>query len=219
MKLILIDNDVLLKVTGFEISGCIERLLHRPHVSLGILSSAKFVVRSRLERKSDSDPNLYQAWDDLYAISLEISPDNTEIQLAAEIEEVAMLENVDLDVGESLLLAVLFNRDARVVITGDKRAIVAVRRIFHEIELKRNCIASFEQLVMRILLIESFQSLRTRICRRQRVDRTMSICFSCSSTHTTQSATQNALRSYISDIRLSCMEGLIEGEDLSQVIA
>ena len=218
-NLVLVDNDVLIKVSEYLITDSFLRLLLNRNSSVGILSSARFVVNDRLNRNSNNDEQISRAWDELFAGVNEIVPDTSEILLAAEFEEIASRANVEFDVGESLLLSVLIHRNCRAVITGDKRAIISIGKINKDIELGSNCVGCFEQLMISMLSIEPFFDLRSRICANANTDKTMTICFSCSSSSTTKSVTTDAIRSYISEVRTTCPDGLLDGDDLSRIIS
>src|SRR5262245_15271135 len=111
---VLLDNDVILKTCCYDtvrhLSECIagnSRTLH----ALGV---AKFVLKSVIAKKRHilNRERAASRLAEFLASSTLIEPDEDELLLAAEFEAVAQSSGLNLDVGESQLLAVLIKRSA-----------------------------------------------------------------------------------------------------------
>jgi hypothetical protein len=201
----LVDNDVLLK-------GACYRLLNHPINTgcgvngIGYLGAARFVLSKRI-RRARLRGNAAEAEAELVSFlgkHQAIEPTTEERTLAAALEVMAQGIPVNLDTGESQLLAVLAVRTLPALITGDKRAIIAIERLLDattalaQVTGKVTCL---EQLVRRAVMNSDKSSIQEAICKEPEVDRALSICFSCFSSERTVEAVVQALDSYISALR------------------
>lgn len=134
--------------------------------------------------------------------------------MAAEFEAVAQEQNLELDGGESQLLAMLIQRKLRLLLTGDKRAIVAIERIAGD-TLPGPSIACLEQVMSTLLERIGLAALRERICSEPAVDRALSTCFACRSIVVEAILVEEGLRSYVGHLRKSSSRTLLEEDDLS----
>lgn len=201
----LVDNDVLLK-------GACYRLLNHPITAycgangIGYLAAARFVLNKRI-RRARLRGNAAEVEAELVSFLAKhqaIEPTAEEQTLAAALEAMAQEIPVNLDAGESQLLAVLAMRTLPVLITGDKRAIIAIERLLDattalaQVTGKVTCL---EQLVRHAAMKSDMSAIQEAICREPEVDRALSICFSCFSSERTVETVVQALDSYISDLR------------------
>jgi hypothetical protein len=129
--LTLLDNDVVLKTCCYGLAPQALRCLQDRGSTVAALGIAQFV----LPKKAARSPNISDkarataALKDAFAILSFEEPDETELALAAELEDLAQAQGVELDTGESQLVAMLVRRSATMLLTGDKRAIVAVEAL------------------------------------------------------------------------------------------
>jgi len=201
----LVDNDVLLK-------GSCYRLLNHPINTdcgadvIGYLAAARFVLSKRI-RRARLRGNAAEAEAELVSFLAKhqaIETTAEEQTLAAALEAMAQEIPVNLDTGESQLLAVLAVRMLPALITGDKRAIIAIERLLDattalaQVKGKVTCL---EQLVRRAVMKNDASAIQEAICKEPEVDRALSICFSCFSSERTVEMVVPALDSYISDLR------------------
>lgn len=201
----LVDNDVLLK-------GACYRLLNHPITAdcgvngIGYLAAARFVLSKRINR-ARLRGNAAEAEAELMSFLAEHVPIETtaeEQTLAATLEAMAQEIPVNLDSGESQLLAVLAVRMLPALITGDKRAIIAIERLrdattaLAQVSGKVSCL---EQLVRRAVMKNDPAAIQEAICKEPDVDRALTICFSCLSSERSVEFVVQALDSYISDLR------------------
>lgn len=170
-----------------------------------VLGAARFVVRNRIHRAQVPQPDVRVAAFEAFLASVEsLEPTDEEIALAAELEEVAARHVLELDAGESQLVAVLQLRLLSKVITGDKRAIAATSGLLAAgapIGGVKGRLVSLEQLAVSLLVDYGAGALRGAVCAAPSVDRTLTICCSCQSQGVDQSQILDGLSSYIGSLR------------------
>jgi hypothetical protein len=213
----LVDNDVVLKVAAYKLNDSVVGLLTLETVAPAMLGVGRFVVRQKAARKTrfiNSDVVVASTEDLIKKLQL-IEPTETETELAAELETLALSSQLALDTGEAQLLAILITRQAPVLITGDKRAIVGMHKLGAAVPPKR--VACLEQIVSILVASASLDALRSQICGEPQVDKTHSICFSCASFGSTSIEKVDvlaALQSYANDLRKNSGEVLMADERL-----
>ena len=216
-KLVLIDVDVALKSCNYRLQKALLECttLDQPPALLAI---GRFTLRSRAHTaKNLEDPEgISEAINDLIANITLVQPTEEEISIAAEFEEEATQCSLEFDTGESQLLAILLQRDASLLLTGDKRAIQALYGL--GIQGIDGRIACLEQLVTTILGKCDCQKVRERVCREPRADIALTSCFGCTSPVATEEDIQAGLASYVGDLRNSTGKLLLTSPDLSSVI-
>lgn len=216
----LIDNDVVLKVAAYRLGSELVDAATFCGLPPAMLGVGKFVVLSRIEKaKSVTDQtDVLKCFDDLLRQIILLEPSPEEVAVAAEFESAANRLNLELDGGESQLLAILLARSAVTLITGDKRAIKAIAVVGAGKADKR--IACLEQLMATILERVCHHKIRERICGESRADKTLTICFACASAVvTTKAEVLDALGSYVSYLRKDAPETLVDGLSLSTLSA
>ena len=213
----LIDNDVIIKLAAFKLGSQLEIAIARidvqPATMLGV---GKFVVRDRLVRADwlTDRASVLAALEDFLTILAFVEPTNAELETAAEFERTALQLNLELDGGESQLLAILLNRNYKVLLTGDKRAILAIASIAPN--QAQGKLACFEQILLDIAIRANIDDVRTNVCREPKVDRAAYVSFSCFSSSKTDLATiAIGLESYIRDIKNKANDILLKSADLS----
>lgn len=206
----LVDNDVIMKLALFRLLPDLLRLPEAPR-NLGILGVARFVIGRRLARIGD-----VQVTADFVAFldaAQGLEPSNPELALATELEEYAAVMGVELDVGESQLLAIAVLRGQPTVVTGDKRAIAAAAAIsstFPELLALCGRIVCLEQLIMRFCRDLGEAEVRSRICQQPAADTALRIAFSCSSPDGSGEV-EVAVQSYVESIRATAASLLYPG--------
>jgi hypothetical protein len=198
-----IDNDVLLKAVSYDL---VEELL--PSLdTLACLGSARFVLTKWLRRRlepADSITALGRLTSTLAGIDV-IEPTREEQEMAADLEYLAQLNALSLDSGESQLCAIVVTRSFEFLLTGDKRAVVAIERLLAlDARLlgllhKVRCL---EHLVVQAIERYGHDQLRVAVCGHPDVDKVLSIVFSCASGISTKSHTPQGLASYLVDLRV-----------------
>lgn len=199
------DNDVLLK-------GACYGLL-KPLVStvsgrdpVGILGASRFVVAKKIARNQlRGDPARAAASFATFVSENEIlEPSLDERHMAGIFEAIAQELALNLDVGESQLLAILICRCLPCLLTGDKRAIKSIERLLDADERVNGAagkVRCLEQLVLDTLKVIDALAIRAAICAEPNVDRALTICFSCGSSQVNSTTIHEGLESYIADLR------------------
>lgn len=201
----LIDNDILLK-------GACYRLLTELITAncgtdqVGYLAVARFVLTRKI-RRANLRGDAAEAETELLEflakhVAIETTPE--EQNLAATLEATAQGLSVNLDTGESQLLAILVLRIFSTFLTGDKRAIIAIEQLIDavaEIAKVSRKVTCLEQLVRAAVVQGNASKIRVAICREPDVDRALSICFSCFNSEQPTASVVEGLGSYITDLR------------------
>ncbi|MRK01961.1 hypothetical protein GEV27_10545 [Aeromicrobium sp. S22] len=220
---IVIDNDVLLKTARY---GVVDALDHIdcadgcPHES-GILGAARFVVGKRLDRlarRGDIGDHRVSAWREALPRFIEVEPTDDELRLSAEMEENAIARGLELDGGESQLVAIAIMRGEAIVLTGDKRAVVAVEQLMsdvHELASIAGRVASFEQAVRQLATSLDVLELRASVCADRAADTAVYVCFKCTDPTIDSTFEPKSLESYIRDQRASAPIVMFPGDTLT----
>lgn len=132
---LLLDTDVLIKLAAY---GLLDTIAHPGCAAgcdrrTGLVAAAAFVARKRLPRKAADPTGAVTRLEAFLAAAAALEPTADELALAAELEEAATRVGLDLDVGESQLCAIAVSRNRPVILTGDKRAIVAVEQLLNAV--------------------------------------------------------------------------------------
>ena len=208
-KRILADVDLITKLICFKLSNLLMKSLLKDNQIIEALESTKYVVRKRVykvfEKKDDQE--IKSALENFLASCSYIEPSDDDLFLAAEIEKVSQLKNLTMDTGESILCAIAINRSAgflTYIATGDKRAIKSISQIKPTIE-KINCLNGkficLEQIIIGLMRGGNLIQIRKNICCAPNLDKTLSICFSCSGSNgQPEVEIINGLNSYINDL-------------------
>lgn len=203
---LLVDNDVLIKCACFLL---LDEL--RPpggeQGAVAVLGAAPYVVRNYLRRRGlvNDRPAAEQCFADYLGTVTVLEPTEEELALASLIEEVAILQGLDLDGGESQLCAIAITRLSPFLLTGDKRAIRGAERLQSEIQeltFLRRRIVCLEQAIMEIAARVGIDRVRSLVCAESAVDKSLSICLQCTSGNQGVKPTNEGLLSYIQSLRM-----------------
>jgi hypothetical protein len=202
----LVDNDVLFKGLSYDLLDTFLKTIPKEEDHVGILGAARFVLADKIRRRSPASVRSTEIQRlDAFLINAEIvEPTEEERLLAAEFESLGQELNVALDSGESQLCAILVERYVPLLLTGDKRAIVGLEQLLNsharltEICEKVKCL---EQIVLDALDLCAVDSIRTCVCSHLTVDKTLAICFGCSSSSSSKVDIVAGLNSYINALR------------------
>jgi hypothetical protein len=214
---VLLDNDVVLKVCAYRCSDSATAVATIEQTPPGMLSIGQFTLRSILRKPGRlADPESARAeFEALLPRLRMIEPDETEIDIAADLEERAVAMSLEFDPGESQLLAVLLQRRERMLVTGDKRAIAAISGL--EVAEADGRIACLEQLIAAVVGDDDPAAMRRHVCAEPAADRAVTACFGCSAPSIRAEDVQAGLRSYSSDLRRRAGACLAAGDRLAIV--
>lgn len=185
----LLDSDAAKKV-------CQYQLLHELTVALGsnlsefaVLPQLKFQLRLNDHIKSLEKLGSHEA----------VSLAKLLIQQAAEVEIVAETANPilelnrpDIDSGEAILFAALYGSDSDSMLSGDKRAFVALSKIneIPQIEALWTRVICLEEAIYLILQVADFQEVSYKVRARPDVDISLSIAFGRSKVNTSDEVSE-----------------------------
>lgn len=216
-ELVLLDNDVVLKISCYDLVSNFQEVITTGTRKLAALGLASFVLTKRLKKSktlNDREGAMASLAAFLGHIDL-LEPEYPEVALAAQYESYAQSIGAALDSGESLLLAMLISRSAELLLTGDKRAVIAVHQISLGFGLNGEAdrrVACLEQAIRCLLTHLDTDSVANSICKEPSVDMALSICFRCVSKDYDTTAILDGLSSYIEELRRSSGDILLSGE-------
>lgn len=211
-----LDNDIILKTCVYLAAAKLLEIVAKPDSPPAMLAVSQYTLQSHFERRR-YDSSISKMLTEVMPSIQKLEPTPEEIETAANFEEMAIKANVDLDPGESQLLAIAISRDARALATGDKRAVRAIFQISPKTFNHR--IACLEQAIAHLIRTVEFSSLRKEVCKNNQCDKAVSICFQCNSEKIDPDAVMTALTSYTEDLRSKTGNLLISGHDLSSVVS
>ncbi len=177
---VLIDNDVVLKTACYELVGETISATTVAGVPPAMLGVGRFVIRGRLARATNiaDRARASAAFATMLQVIALVEPDDAELAAAADLEAEANRRDLELDGGESQLLAILASRGCSLLLTGDKRAVGAMAVVATTEAAAR--VACLEQLIAHIVGIAGSAAVRPRVCAEPHVDRAITSCFGCS---------------------------------------
>jgi hypothetical protein len=199
------DNDILLKGACYGLLPVLMACVPG-RGAVGILGASKFVVPKMIVRtRLQGDSAVARACFAAFVAENEVlEPSTEEQQMAAFLEVSAQQRALNLDAGESQLVAILVSRCLPWMVTGDKRAIASLEDLLDSdtrLQVMSGKIKCLEQLVAAALATMDGDQMRRTICAEPTVDKTLSICFSCSSAEVDLARVLEGLASYIADLR------------------
>jgi hypothetical protein len=216
---VVIDNDIVQKICLYGFDGELTELLCQSGLVAAVLPVARYVVQSRLRRLAPVDKiDANDALERLLSHIIAVEPDADELELAAAFESEALRQNLELDGGESQLLAMMLTRDLRLLMTGDKRAVRAIDRLADH-RLPARFVCCLEQLVLVFVRRLGVAFVREHVCKKPAADKAMATCFACHSSVSDTAAVVEGLCSFIEDLRKSARRVLIAADDLSRLVA
>ncbi|WP_203077186.1 hypothetical protein [Falsiroseomonas ponticola] len=203
-----LDTDVLLKASAWGLADALLATL-RPLGQPGTLGLTHLIAQKQIRRlKGLRDVAAAEAeLAGLLGQLGRLEPDVDEIGLAAEIVEAAARLNLPLDRGEAQIAAVLISRTLPVMVTGDKRAIVALGPALAEVGRFAACdgrLACLEQLLLAMASTIGLAEVRRAICTWSAGDKAASICFACGRDVANEASILEGLASYIGSVRKAC---------------
>lgn len=212
---VLLDNDVVLKVACYALADETLAATTIDDVLPAMLGVGRFFVRNRLARASNIvDPaRAAAAFERMLAAMTLAEPDDAEMAVAADLEAEAIRRDLELDGGESQLLAILANRACSLLVTGDKRAIAAMAVVAAAEAAGR--VACLEQLMAHVVGVVGSVAVRAAVCSEPGVDRAITGCFGCSmATEPGDPGVLAGLASYVRHLDKAAPGTLLVGDDL-----
>jgi hypothetical protein len=196
--LYLLDSDAARKLCQYLLLDEFAASLGCGFQEFAVLPQLKFQLATQNESKAlkklgSSEAVLLAQALVAAAAEIDLSPDAA--------NKVLQISRPDIDSGEALLFAALCHRDQDMMVSGDKRAYVALSGIeghslVEGLWLRLICL---EEAVLMILRCYPFELVSDRIRARSDVDMSLRIAFGSSSANT-QSTVIAALESYLGDL-------------------
>lgn len=201
----IVDNDILLKASLYDLLADVMNAVPNDG-KVGILGAARFVVLRKIRKQIPQClvSTVEARFCDFLAGNEELEPTEEEQELAASLEALAQKSSLNLDAGESQLVAILVLRGLPWLLTGDKRATTAIEKLHGReagLSALTGKIVSLEQLIRKLLAATEMASIRSKICSMPDVDKTLTICFGCASAETSLAVVEEGLDSYIANLR------------------
>lgn len=202
----LMDNDVLHKTTAYGLFNNILKTLPIRHEVYGILGTAKYVVSKKLKKRPPLRglESVLVDFNSALQHLVELEPTHEEVTVAANLEYQAQHLNLELDIGESILCAVLLTRQLNHILTGDKRAIKAVEGLTTAENNSINFESRFiclEHLFIWLVNEHGVHNVRSSVCSEKIVDSALTNCFSCYSPEVPDESCVEGLKSYIANLQ------------------
>lgn len=195
----LVDNDVVLKLCCYGHEGSLAEAVG--HDAVGMLSIARYVLRDAMRRSRSiaHQDRVASALERALASATMLVADEAELEMAGDFAERAARAGVDLDTGEAQLLAILLHRAAPLLVTGDKRAVVAISEL--GLGDTHGRVACLEQVLAALVGLHGTRAIRTAVCAEPAVDRAATMCFACSADAVSDDDVLTGLESYVADLR------------------
>lgn len=211
-----IDNDILYKGACYGLVVELIRGIPATLEDVGFLFVARFVVRAKLRKATlvRAAAAALELMEGVIARAQSLEPSIDEVRVAAELEHAAARANLDLDVGESQLCAIVLARGLPKLVTGDKRAIAALEVLLgaaNKAGQLAGRVLCLEQLVRSLLNAGKGPQVRDAVCGEPSVDRALTACFSCTSPEVGPERWAEGLTSYINSLRSSAPSVMADG--------
>lgn len=210
-----LDNDVVLKLACYRLLDKLPGTVAAEPRSIYILGAARFVIRNAITRSrriQDKQQAQGEVSQFINSVSV-IEPDQREIELATELEELAITSGFDVDTGESQLLAVAANRLFALLVTGDKRAVLGIEQLLAVVASLAPVagrVVILEQVISRMVHVLGSAQVCQLVCAEREVDKAVAICCSCHSPELVPNPAAS-LASYIGDLRSKAPRALVDG--------
>lgn len=204
MAKVALDNDVIAKCAIYSLLFHVATALGAANSELGVLGTILFVIKERhlATARIGGGAALEQLKNFVKEVEI-LEPSDEESRLAAKLEEAALEMNLQFDVGESQLCAIVVTRKVGLLCTGDKRAIRAMERLVNtlsDLSYLAQRVLPFEGLVKRILSDLGYAELREHICSSRGTDKALEICFQCHREDGNETEASAGLNSYINAV-------------------
>jgi hypothetical protein len=201
-----LDNDILLKLSAFELlDEAIADLQVSPE-NLRVLDSAEFVFRGNRTVSQGYSQEVRER-----AIAF---VKNCPTVNATASDEFIVLSGL-VDVGEATLIAATQNESSFMLLTGDKRCLVTLvmREELAEVRARlQGRVICLEQMILLLIRRLGFEAVRTKVVPVMACDTAITACFG-SGELATEANVVMALEGYITDLKRDA-EGLLA--DLSK---
>lgn len=197
--LLLLDSDAARKLCQFDLIQFLITAMSFDAEDLGILPQLKFQLRIDDEKKSIQKIGSKKAYEN--AIELIASAFEVEVSVSSA-NPILGLDRPDLETGELTLFAALADTDQSHLLSGDKRAYIALSKVnqvdeIHELWPRLICL---EEAMLIIIFHHNFSTVSDRVRTNPQVDKAIALTFGISSPSSKDNVIE-ALNSYIGNLQ------------------
>lgn len=175
--LYLLDSDVAKKLAQYNLIAELIHGLGCKESDLAVLPQLKYQLGLHLADQSKAIKKL--GTPQAVSVAMQLVTNATEVVITSDIANpILSLNHPNLDSGEKTLLAALATQEADKLISGDKRAIVAISKI-DDLPIKNLWarILSLEEAMFIIITSNQFSDISDKVRSQTGVDTSISIVF------------------------------------------
>lgn len=197
--LLLLDSDAARKLCQFDLIEFLLTSIQFEATELGVLPQLRFQLHLNDEQKAEKKLGSRIAYQN--AKSLVSSAFEVEVS-AVSANPILNLDRPDLDTGELTLFAALSEKKESHLLSGDKRAYIALSKVdesdkIHELWPRFLCL---EEAILIIIAHQDFDAVSERVRSDPDIDKAVTLTFGVS-TPTSKEAVEAALTSYVNHLQ------------------
>lgn len=196
--MLLLDSDAAKKLCQFDLVEHLLVSIKFKATQLGVLPQLKFQLQLNDDTKAKKRMGSRSAVENAKKLVLSAF----EVEISSNIANpILTIERPDLETGELTLFAALSEAENSRLLSGDKRAYIALSKInglkeLHELWPRFICL---EEAILIILFHNDFCSVSQRIRTNSTVDRAVALTFGLTTSNSRESVVE-ALKSYINHL-------------------
>lgn len=200
MTIGLVDNDILLKLTAFQLFDETIDSLNLNYSNVQVLPTAKFIFRSKRERRQRYPD---EVWANAIALVDRCQPvpepNLEEVEALTEVQQLEPFRN-QIHAGEATLILATRTTANFLLLSGDKSCLTALPQIPAKI-YDRLCgrVICLEQLILKLIDELGFEKVSDLIRPTAQYDKAIQICFGYSQP-SPEADVREALLSYINNM-------------------
>ena len=190
-----LDNDIVIKLSAFDLFDGAITILNLDWEQLRVYSAAQYTFRGKSYIAQYSESVCQKA--------IAITQKCQKVEADNSIEFTLLNKVKNIDEGEAALIAATADKDVFLLTTGDKKCLKALATDPNlESVCKRLCgrVICLEQIILKLIEAKGFVFVRDRVLPMVSCDKSLQICFGVSSPATEENV-MAGLNSYINDIR------------------
>lgn len=197
--LVLLDSDAARKLCQYQLLSELAKALQCSFQNLAVLPQLRFQLRLADRQAAIKKLGSEEA----FAQALDLVQNAKAVEVQIEYSNrLLVLDRPDIDSGEAVLFAALVQHNDAQMISGDKRAFVALSKINGEPLLDTLWVRfmCLEEALLIILDSEDFDQVSTKVRARADVDKALNLAFGRSAA-AERASVRSALSSYIGDLK------------------
>ena len=190
-----LDNDIVIKLSAFDLFDGAITILNLDWEQLRVYSAAQYTFRGKSYIAQYSESVCQKA--------IAISQKCQKVEADNSIEFALLNKVKNIDEGEAALIAATADKDIFWLTTGDKKCLKALATDPNlESVCKRLCgrVICLEQIILKLIEVKGFKFVRDRVLPMVSCDKSLQICFGFSSPAYEEDVIAG-LNSYINEVR------------------